>query len=443
MKDYPRLGIRQEGVPRARQDRTNPATSGQALASETLANTQDSQFLGSISLSHDPAMVSLLTMRRCPLYFFPPLCGLLAQGEHGDLVAMSIGRRSRSIPAAIRRALRLRDRGCRFPGCTHGRFLHGHHIRHWLHGGETSLDNLLLVCSFHHHLVHEGGWSVARTEDGELSFIAPDGHALPAVPGREATQDSLAVIHVWAIDPGLERYQVGGDNPWSGAGNVVREERRGEHEYAECEWELPMNADLARRTYGAIALLAFAGAAPKAQAGEPAQGNSEEAVFAPDEVQAREWYGLPTLVIDVAALGVFVGGVLAADHHSDASGPLVLAGLGGYVVGGPIVHLTQHRVGMMFASLGLRVGAPLAGMGFGAIVGGVYYSSTCHTDGCGLVGMALGAAWGLLGGLLVGSVVDITALARKPVTARQLKLSVLPMYKPTTGQAGVALRGTW
>jgi hypothetical protein len=57
-----------------------------------------------------------------------------------------------------------------------------------------------------------------------------------------------------------------------------------------------MNANLARRTYEAIALLAFAGAAPKAQA-------EEAAVSAPDEVQAREWYGWPTLVIDVAALG--------------------------------------------------------------------------------------------------------------------------------------------
>ena len=81
---------------------------------------------------------------------------------HGRLASnLTIGRRSRSIPPAIRRALMLRDRGCAFPGCTHTRFLHGHHIQHWLHGGETSLDNLALLCSHHHHLVHEGGWSVA------------------------------------------------------------------------------------------------------------------------------------------------------------------------------------------------------------------------------------------------------------------------------------------
>ena len=87
---------------------------------------------------------------------------------------MSIGRRSRSIPPAIRRALLLRDRGCAFPSCTHNRFLHGHHIQHWLHGGETSLDNLSLLCSHHHHLVHEGGWSVERTADGDLCINQPE-----------------------------------------------------------------------------------------------------------------------------------------------------------------------------------------------------------------------------------------------------------------------------
>ena len=117
---------------------------------------------------------------------------------------MSIGRRSRSIPPAIRRALRLRDRGCAFPGCTHDRFLHGHHIHHWLHGGETSVDNLSLLCSHHHRLVHEGGWSVERTAEGDLCFNAPDGHELPAVPPSEASEDALAFLHEWAEDRGID-----------------------------------------------------------------------------------------------------------------------------------------------------------------------------------------------------------------------------------------------
>ena len=83
---------------------------------------------------------------------------------------MSIGRRSRTIPPAMRRALHLRDGGCRFPGCTNTRFVDGHHIKHWADGGETSLDNLVLLCRRHHHLVHEGGFSCRRSPDGEIWF---------------------------------------------------------------------------------------------------------------------------------------------------------------------------------------------------------------------------------------------------------------------------------
>jgi hypothetical protein len=133
-------------------------------------------------------------------------CGLVA--IRGDGEGLNIGHRSRSIPPAIRRVLALRDRGCCFPGCTHARFLHGHHIRHWLHGGETSVDNLALLCTHHHHLVHEGGWSVARTADGQLVFTAPDGRALPPVPARETGEDSLVFLREWAEEHGVD---LGGD----------------------------------------------------------------------------------------------------------------------------------------------------------------------------------------------------------------------------------------
>ncbi|HJX66897.1 MAG TPA: DUF222 domain-containing protein [Polyangia bacterium] len=129
-------------------------------------------------------------------------CGVVA--ATGDGAQLSIGRRARSIPPAIRRALALRDRGCRFPGCTHTRFLHGHHIQHWLHGGETSVSNLALLCAFHHHLVHEGGWTVARGLDGELTFTAPDGCALQAEPPQHIAEDVLDSLHEWAADRGLD-----------------------------------------------------------------------------------------------------------------------------------------------------------------------------------------------------------------------------------------------
>ena len=129
-------------------------------------------------------------------------CGVVA--ATGDGAQLNIGRRARSIPPAIRRALALRDRGCRFPGCTHTRFLHGHHIRHWLAGGETSVNNLALLCTFHHHLVHEGGWTVTRGLDGELTFTAPDGCALQAEPPQHLAEDVLESLHEWAADRGLD-----------------------------------------------------------------------------------------------------------------------------------------------------------------------------------------------------------------------------------------------
>ena len=92
---------------------------------------------------------------------------------------LSIGRKSRSIPPAIRRALQLRDGGCRFPGCTHTRFVDGHHIEHWADGGETRLDNLVLLCRHHHRLVHEGGYGCERIADGRFVFTAPDRRVLP------------------------------------------------------------------------------------------------------------------------------------------------------------------------------------------------------------------------------------------------------------------------
>jgi hypothetical protein len=96
---------------------------------------------------------------------------------------LAVGRKMRTVPPAIRRALERRDGGCRFPGCTNRRHVDAHHIRHWADGGETSLQNLVLLCRRHHHLVHEGGFAV-RALDGarHLVFSRRDGEAVPRVP---------------------------------------------------------------------------------------------------------------------------------------------------------------------------------------------------------------------------------------------------------------------
>ena len=94
---------------------------------------------------------------------------------------LSIARRTRTIPPTLRRALKARDQGCVFPGCTHTRFLHAHHIHHWARGGPTKLDNLVQLCSRHHRLVHEGGYHVERAGAG-IKFRRPNGREIPPVP---------------------------------------------------------------------------------------------------------------------------------------------------------------------------------------------------------------------------------------------------------------------
>lgn len=95
---------------------------------------------------------------------------------------LSVGRKTRTIPAAIRRALRSRDHGCRFPGCTQTRGVDAHHIHHWAHGGETELGNLVQLCRYHHRLVHEGGFSVERLRANALVFRRPDGRRVVDFP---------------------------------------------------------------------------------------------------------------------------------------------------------------------------------------------------------------------------------------------------------------------
>jgi hypothetical protein len=104
---------------------------------------------------------------------------VMRHDEDGRTV--EVGARTRTIPPALRRALHARDRGCRFPGCGLP-FGQGHHVRHWAHGGPTTLSNLALLCRRHHRAVHEEGYQVDRQPDGALQFRRPDGRLLPDVP---------------------------------------------------------------------------------------------------------------------------------------------------------------------------------------------------------------------------------------------------------------------
>jgi hypothetical protein len=105
------------------------------------------------------------------------------EDERGEVVRL--GRMRREPPAWMLRQLKHRDRGCRFPGCGNRRFAQAHHLTWWSRGGRTELDNLALICSFHHKLVHELGWTISRDADGDIRWFRPDGiryRARPAPP---------------------------------------------------------------------------------------------------------------------------------------------------------------------------------------------------------------------------------------------------------------------
>lgn len=115
---------------------------------------------------------------------------------------LGVGRSSRTVPRWLRRgALQRRDRGrCRFPGCCARRFIDAHHIWHWADGGPTDLDNLVLLCRFHHRLVHEVGYAIRVNAPGDFTFLRPDGSEVPdhvepvtgtPLPSRRRTAGSI------------------------------------------------------------------------------------------------------------------------------------------------------------------------------------------------------------------------------------------------------------
>ena len=117
--------------------------------------------------------------------------------ENGNGEPLSIGRKSRTVPTAIRRALDARDRTCRFPGCSHTRWLDAHHIRHWTDGGETSLDNLVLLCTHHHRLLHEGGFQMLRRDAGSYYFAKRDGRPVELADGQTLAEGEKT----WTLRP--------------------------------------------------------------------------------------------------------------------------------------------------------------------------------------------------------------------------------------------------
>lgn len=116
--------------------------------------------------------------------------GIVAMVEDRDGRPLDVGRKTRSIPPAVRRALASRDRGCRFPGCTNRHFVEGHHIVHWASGGATRLDNLVQLCHHHHRGVHEEGFGVRYLDADEFEFTQPDGSVIEVCPALDSAESS-------------------------------------------------------------------------------------------------------------------------------------------------------------------------------------------------------------------------------------------------------------
>ena len=128
---------------------------------------------------------------------------VMTHGAGGQV--LDVGRKTRTVPPALRRALAARDRRCRFPGCT-ARRCDAHHVRHWAHGGATRLDNLVQLCRRHHRAVHEGGLRMTLDDaTGAVRFTGSDGRPLPDVPEAPRwTGAALAPVDARLAAEGVE-----------------------------------------------------------------------------------------------------------------------------------------------------------------------------------------------------------------------------------------------
>jgi hypothetical protein len=117
-----------------------------------------------------------------PIETIKRLCcdgSLVTVVDAADGTPLDVGRKQRVVSTALRRALYARDRACTFPGCHRKHYLDAYHLEHWADGGETTRENLTLLCTYHHRLLHEGAFRAKREADGGLSFTRADGRTIP------------------------------------------------------------------------------------------------------------------------------------------------------------------------------------------------------------------------------------------------------------------------
>lgn len=140
------------------------------------ADGHDAGFDGALEVDDTAIHVSAETSRRLACD-----AGLVRMQHDANGDVLDVGRKTRTIPPAIRRALHARDTRCQFPACS-ARRCDAHHIEHWVDGGPTRLDNLVLLCRRHHRLLHEGGFTLRHQPDGAVAFFYADGFPLHVAP---------------------------------------------------------------------------------------------------------------------------------------------------------------------------------------------------------------------------------------------------------------------
>jgi hypothetical protein len=182
-----------------------------AVDLQTLRNT-DGSVVWRAEL-HDGTQLTPETARRLTCD-----CALVPVILKPDGTPIDVGRRTRVVPAALERALRLRDRHCTYPGCE-SRATDAHHIRHWAQGGETNLDNLTLLCERHHTRVHEGGYRILCGKDGSKIFVDPSGEVVPRSELREVPEDVLELLRARNSAAGVV---IDSSRVWSERGSTYR-----------------------------------------------------------------------------------------------------------------------------------------------------------------------------------------------------------------------------
>ncbi len=166
-----RLVVSADDAGRARGDRARVVVT---VPLETLR--ADTSAAEALLGSGEPVPAAVARRLACDARVLPAVLG-----GHGEV--LDIGAEAETVSPGLRRAVELRDRGCRFPGCDlSAADCEAHHLTHWAHGGPSIVDNVVLLCPHHHGLVHEGGWQVSRDPyTGTVRARRPDGTRLDTV----------------------------------------------------------------------------------------------------------------------------------------------------------------------------------------------------------------------------------------------------------------------